>query len=91
MLFFLSGRRNAATGPYSSVILRHILTTWRIVLTSRVNRAVLFAEFSDNTESIILSPERLAIIEDFNIHVDAPRDLDARKLLPISWALATCL
>lgn len=91
MLFFLSGRRNAATGPYSSVILRHILTTWRIVLNIPCQPDCVVCGVSDNTESIILSPERLAIIEDFNIHVDAPRDLDARKLLPISWALATCL
>lgn len=45
-------------------------------MLSRVNRTVFFPEFSYNTESIILSPERLAIIEDFSIHVDTPRDLE---------------
>lgn len=60
-------------------------------MLSRVNWTVFFPEFSYNTESIILSPERLAIIEDFSIHVDAPRDLESRKLRLISWALATCL
>ena len=45
-----------------------------------VSTNAFFAEFSDYMESIILAPEKLVIMGDFNIHVDVAGDKDASKL-----------
>ena len=46
-----------------------------------VSSIVFFAEFSDSMESVVTSTEKLVILGDFNIHVDVPSDVNARKLL----------
>ena len=41
---------------------------------------VFFIEFTDYMECVIMFTEKVAILGDFNIHVDVPSDVDARKL-----------
>ena len=45
-----------------------------------VSTNVFFTEFSDYMETVIMSTEKLVILGDFNIHIDVPSDVDARKL-----------
>ena len=45
-----------------------------------VSTDVFFSEFSDYMETVIMSTEKFFILGDFNIHVDVPSDVHARKL-----------
>ena len=48
-----------------------------------VTLSTFLCEFAEYLESIVLSCERLLIVEDMNIHVDIPDDADAIKFLDL--------
>lgn len=41
----------------------------------------IFTEFSDYLETVVLCKEQLAVVSDFNIHVDVSDDSDSTKFL----------
>ena len=45
--------------------------------------SVFFRDLSGYMESVILSKEHVAIVGDFNIHVDVPDDPDGTKFLDL--------
>ena len=45
--------------------------------------SVFFRDFSSYMESVILSKEHLAIVGDFNIHVDVPDNPNATKFMDL--------